>query len=179
MNTSFGSLDPAIDARSQFPARAGSGAPAYLGQSGAALRPVPQERPRPAAEAWRRALAETGDGRPAAEDFRLGLVYLKSWPAIPDLPEEWAGPVTRVCALLSHKPTVGFLVSRVLELPEEESRRLLLVLHRFGHLDVLQQRRGLAEAAAEPMPAGDPGLAMTPPPPSAFLGRLWKKLVSR
>lgn len=135
-------------------------------------------------EPWHSAWAETGAGAAAgrgeSEEYRLGLVYLKSWPAIPDLPLELAGPVTRVCALLAHKPTVGFLVGRVLELPDDEARRILQVLHRFGHLEVLQRRSAPgAEGGAEPSTAGEAAIAVAPPAQSAFLGRLWNKLVSR
>lgn len=180
MNTLFGALEPATEGGRPLSAWSLSSGVNYMGFSAETARPAP---PRGAAEQWRRALAETGTVRPEAEDLRLGLVYLKSWPAIPELPEDLAACVTRVCALLAHKPTVGFLVGRVLDLGEDESRRVLQLLHRFGHVDVLQQRRSSAEDSAEPalpgIPAPELAAAAAPTAPSAFLGKLWKKLTSR
>lgn len=179
MDTSLGTLKSGTDGLPSLAGWSRSSAPpppvfaSTAGRHGAPLA-------RTTAEPWHAAWAEAGFKRAEPEEFRLGLVYLKSWPAIPDLPQEMAAPVARVCALLAHKPTVGFLVGRVLELPDEEARRILQVLHRFGHLEVLQ-RRGVpgAEGAVEPPPAGEAAIAVAPPAPSAFLGRLWNKLVSR
>lgn len=112
-----------------------------------------------------------------AEDLRLGLVYLHSWPDLTGVPEELAPAVARVCALLSHKPTVGFLVAKVLDRPEAETRHILQRLQSLGHLRILQRRMG-AETPAGSTPAAEPG-SFAPVQHSAFLGKLWKRLVAR
>lgn len=178
MNMSLGAIESAAEGARPLSAWGLSGGTAPLRGTFALARASERLDHRPASEAWGRALAEAGAARQEPEDFRLGLVYLKSWPDIPGLPEDIAASVTRVCALLSHKPTVGFLVGRVLDLTDDESRRILQVLHRFGHIEVLQRKAG-AEGGVEMPPAGESGNAVPPPAQNAFLGRLWKKLTSR
>lgn len=115
------------------------------------------------------------------EDIRLGLVYLTSWPDLTSVPENIAPSVARVCALLSHKPTVGFLVPKVLDLAEDETRRILQMLQHLGHVRVLQ-RKTAAESPIE-MAAAAEGAALAAETGRGqqhlFLGKLWKRLLSR
>lgn len=62
------------------------------------------------------------------------LFQLVSWPNLGRLPEELVVPVTRICALLWRKPTVGFLVPRVLAMPAPQALALLSVLSSLGHV---------------------------------------------
>lgn len=58
--------------------------------------------------------------------MRSQLLYLKRWP---DFSKEFElnqiRDVARICALLSRKPTVGFLVHRAVDLPSDAVERLL------------------------------------------------------
>lgn len=62
------------------------------------------------------------------------LLQLQHWPNVTQLPEELVEPVTRICALLWRKPTVGYLVSRVLDLPPDRTAHVVRVLQMFGHV---------------------------------------------
>lgn len=105
-----------------------------------------------------------------------GLVQLVSWPNVTRLPEELIEPVTRICALLWRKPTVGFLIPRVLELPPERAAAIVRVLQMLGHAHA----PGTAEGAA-PLPAEDALPRMQPreaqQQPASVVARLWKRLM--
>src|SRR5450830_1926279 len=73
-------------------------------------------------------------GRMSSEVPTKELIQLLSWPNLSRLPDELVVPVTRICALLWRKPTVGFLVPRVLEAPVRQTCALLEVLQDFGHV---------------------------------------------
>lgn len=101
------------------------------------------------------------------------LLHLKSWPNLTRLPEELIEPVTRICALLWRKPTVGYLVARVLDLHTDEVMHVVRALQTFGHVsrplavaDMSQSATGAGDAET---PVPGPGTATIA---SRFLQRL-------
>lgn len=105
------------------------------------------------------------------------LMRLLSWPDLPRLPDELLGPVTRLCALLWRKPTVGFLVARTLAAPPRQTAVLLAALQALGHV------AGSGPAApprTDPVPAEEPELASEGPgePVPGILGKLWQRLLA-
>jgi hypothetical protein len=102
------------------------------------------------------------------------LLHLKSWPNLTRLPEELIEPVTRICALLWRKPTVGYLVARVLDLPPEQAGHLLHVLQAFGHVS----RPSIAATVAAADAGGAPEAEMAVPPAvSTFASRFLQRLL--
>ncbi len=85
---------------------------------------------------WRAAYRQVSQQRSTTSSGLLmrELLQLWSWPNLSRLPEELVAPVTRICALLWRKPTVGFLVSRLLDAPVHQTVTLLEVLQGFGHV---------------------------------------------
>jgi len=104
------------------------------------------------------------------------LIQLVSWPNLSRLPDELVVPVTRICALLWRKPTVGFLVPRVLEAPVHQTCALLEVLQDFGHVTslggVLGRSEGAPDESDADLPAAPPARA-TP----SLVSKLWQRLV--
>lgn len=83
---------------------------------------------------WRTAYQQALNRMPSEVPNGQHLIQLLSWPNLSRLPAELVVPVTRICALLWRKPTVRFLVARVLEAPQRETGALLTVLQDFGHV---------------------------------------------
>jgi hypothetical protein len=83
---------------------------------------------------WRAAVNALAGERAADGRVSHELLQLQSWPDLPQLPLEFLAPVTRICALLWRKPTVGYLVPRIVGLELEETMVLLHVLRGFGHV---------------------------------------------
>jgi hypothetical protein len=105
------------------------------------------------------------------------LLQLVSWPPLTRLPAEDDPEVLgRVCALLSCKPTVRFLVPRVLGLPPPRVATALELLHQRGHLRVLG-----GDACPGAVVRAGPEGANVPEPvaPGSPLGKLWRHLVGR
>ncbi len=105
------------------------------------------------------------------------LIQLVSWPNLSRLPDELVVPVTRICALLWRKPTVGFLVSRVLEAPALQTGALLEVLQDFGHVTSPGGALGQPEATRQNSESD----VNAPPPARAtnsLISKLWQRLVS-
>jgi hypothetical protein len=126
--------------------------------------------------AFHTALAEQQSGAAVSHQ----LVHLLFWPNLTRLPEELIEPVTRICALLWRKPTVGYLVARVLELPQDRTAVILRVLQMFGHVMLPRADEPAAghAACAQRSPAAD-SQAMAEPARAAdgMVSRLWKRLL--
>lgn len=126
------------------------------------------------------------------ESVTWDLFQLVSWPNLSRLPEELVEPVTRICALLWRKPTVGFLVSRVLAMPAHQALAVLTVLRDQGHV-VSPRSSQRAPAGAAPRQGAQPDSSMfqdTPadydldgvatdskPAKQSLVGKLWRRLV--
>lgn len=117
------------------------------------------------------------------EDIRSKLLYVKQWPDF-SLEDDVSriGDVARICALLSRKPTVGFLIHRSVDLPSYDVEPLLKQLVEQGCVAVFQAgfeplavtageegegAQTLASASAQGSPSG------------SFLTRLWNKLIAK
>jgi len=104
------------------------------------------------------------------------LLQLLHWPNLSRLPIELVAPVARICALLWRKPTVCFLVPRVLKTSVHETCALLCVLQEFGH--VTSPRLGSSVAAVtveEPQaPASPESIARAN---NSLFRKLWARLL--
>jgi hypothetical protein len=127
---------------------------------------------------WRAAFHDHQLPADRAADARHDLLQLLSWPDLPGLPDELLAPVTRICALLWRKPTVAYLVPRILQLAPESVFPLVRVLEEFGHVAAVHGAP--REAALQPIAAraehapAAPEAAPAAPP---MLARLWQRLV--
>jgi len=98
---------------------------------------------------WRAAYQRALNRMPSEVPRGQHLIQLLSWPNLSRLPCELVVPVTRICALLWRKPTVSFLVARVLEAPQRETAALLEVLQEFGHVASPRQNIQRVEVTAQ------------------------------
>jgi len=100
------------------------------------------------------------------------LLRLRRWPNLTRLPPDVdVGLAARICALLGRKPTVGFLVARMLDLPHARVAPQLAKLRAMGCIDVV--------GAAVPLPAQEPPLSEPPSkalPDGRFIALLWRLL---
>jgi hypothetical protein len=104
------------------------------------------------------------------------LIHLLFWPNLSRLPAEFVAPVTRICALLWCKPTVCFLVPRVLKTPLQETSALLCVLQEFGH--VTSPHQGISFTEVElPEQVASPYLDSPARANNSLFGKLWARLV--
>src|SRR5574341_165217 len=77
------------------------------------------------------------------------LLQLEAWPPLTRLdPHDDVEGMARVCALLSRKPTVGFLVARTLGLPQERVRAVLRALHEGHYVRPVGKAQPAIEAVA-------------------------------
>jgi hypothetical protein len=104
------------------------------------------------------------------------LIKLASWPDLINLPEDLIAPVTRVCALLWRKPTLVYLVPKVLDASPVQTRAILKVLQQFGHVRLVAY--GVPEKndlTKELICASPPDMASAQHPIS-LIGKLWQRL---
>lgn len=106
------------------------------------------------------------------------LVQLVSWPNLSRLPEELVVPVTRICALLWRKPTVGYLVPRLLEAPALQTCALLEVLQELGHVS-WPRRLALRQESAGPDSGLEAGTESAAPAKNSLVTKLWQRLTRR
>lgn len=98
------------------------------------------------------------------------LLRLRRWPNLARLPPDVdVGLVARICALLGRKPTVGFLVARLLDVPHARVGPLLAGLHAARYIETAGAAAGAPAVAA---PAGDRPTAGVPDRP--FIALLWR-----
>lgn len=71
-----------------------------------------------------------------------GLVVLQSWPDLTKIPADFVPSVTRLCALLWHKPTSSALLPRILQLETAEVFSLVKVMETMGHISVRSWTQG-------------------------------------
>ncbi|MCL7715012.1 hypothetical protein [Stenotrophomonas mori] len=100
--------------------------------------------------------------------LRSRVVYMGRWPDLDRLSVHLSPAlVTRVCALLSRRQTVAFLVAQLAEVDSRASQEILVELHARGHLQFMD---GAADA---PAPVETPAAAA-----DGTLRRLWRQLLS-
>lgn len=122
---------------------------------------------------WHAAYQLALDRVPSEMPLGQGLIRLHCWPNLSRLPDELVVPVTRICALLWRKPTVGFLVWRVLDAPQRETCALLSVLQEFGHVTASRQDSERSEITV-PERQEAPHVARAS---NSLVGKLWLRLV--
>jgi hypothetical protein len=108
------------------------------------------------------------------------LLVVAVWPNLTRFPPADVPTLARVCALLSRRPMVGGLVSRVLALPDEQVRPRILMLYANGYLRaaVPSGRLGDLGSGVTAPEAAQGGFA-GPTAEASFVGRLWLRLTSR
>jgi hypothetical protein len=131
---------------------------------------------------WRAAMhSAQADVARSQQPVPRALVQLVSWPNITRLPDELAAPVTRICALLWRKPTVGYLVVRMLDLTPERAGVLLRALRAFGHV---QWTESTGDGSSDERPSGIPESQLEVAAPASgraagdlrLISRLWLRL---
>jgi hypothetical protein len=123
---------------------------------------------------WRLALHDAQREGPAAAGS--GLLHLESWPNLTRLPEELLEPVTRICALLWRKPTVSFLVARVLGLPPDQCTHVLRALQMFGHVSSPMPAGELLSGSCPDTQPDEAAMASTASTPESIVSKLWQRL---
>jgi hypothetical protein len=126
---------------------------------------------------WRAAFCAAEAGLAGSPGASHELLHLRSWPDLPRLPDELLAPLTRICALLWRKPTVGYLVARIVDLPARDTAVLLRVLQAFGHVagcgPTLAKPGGTAPAAASRVAEEE----AEPDPVPSVVTKLWQRLL--
>jgi hypothetical protein len=118
------------------------------------------------------AAANTADRPHRPELLDQDLLRLRRWPNLTRLPADVdVGLLARICALLGRKPTVGFLVARMLDMPHLRVAPLLARLHAAGCIESV---RSVAPTASEPPPASAPAASTLPD--RRFVALLWRLL---
>lgn len=105
------------------------------------------------------------------------VLYLVSWPSLQLLLGSAAPQITRICALLARRPSVGMLIPVILNLPPHVVHPLLETLYAHGYI----RPAGTCAAPSDPAPA-----LQTEPAPSqeqaselSFLASLWRHLTAK
>lgn len=62
------------------------------------------------------------------------VLHLASWPPLSRQWHDTAPHITRICALLARRPSVGALIPVMLDIPPHIVRSLLEALHANGHI---------------------------------------------
>jgi hypothetical protein len=110
-------------------------------------------------------------------NLQFSVLQLASWPSLPDLLLETAPHVTRICALLARKPSVGMLIPVMLDMPPHMTYSLLDTLYAKGHIcsvgGVIASEQ-VAQLKAEPVPGPE-----LPAATASFLGKVWHRLMDR
>jgi hypothetical protein len=109
----------------------------------------------------------------AEQPLTRGLVRLRSWPDLTDVPDQLLEPVIRICALLWSKPAASYLIARAINGEPRQTAVLLRTLQVFGHVELMAAttERGDEERLA----AGDGGEPQAAR--SSFIGKLWQRLL--
>lgn len=109
--------------------------------------------------------------------LQFSVLQLSSWPALCELAPDTAGHLSRICALLARKPSVGMLIPVMLDIAPSVVYALLETLYAKGHILALG-----ALAASEQAAPSNAGPVQTPELPAAtasFLGNVWLRLTQQ
>lgn len=98
------------------------------------------------------------------------ILHLVSWPSLHLLLGSSAPQITRICALLARRPSVGMLIPVILNLPPHIVHPLLETLHTKGYI-----RSTCSIVLSEPSP--QPKIELAPTSELSFLDSLWQHLV--
>jgi hypothetical protein len=107
------------------------------------------------------------------------VLHLVSWPSLQLLLGSAAPQITRICALLARRPSVGMLIPVILNLPPHVVHPLLETLYADGYIRLA----GAASPDPAPAPAPAPKAEHAPSQEQAselsFVARLWHHLVDK
>jgi hypothetical protein len=106
----------------------------------------------------------------APTDLQNQVLHLDSWPSLPSLLPETVPDMTRICALLARRPSVGMLIPILLNIPAEVAYAMLETLHAGGHIHLkvsLPPEKDVPPALAQDAASTD----------FYFLEKLWKRLI--
>ena len=67
-------------------------------------------------------------------EINYQVLHLASWPPLAHLLHDSAPHMTRICALLARRPSVGILIPVMLNIPPPIAQSLLETLHARGHI---------------------------------------------
>lgn len=114
---------------------------------------------------------------PESRPMPLGLVKLRQWPDLSEVPEELAAPIVRICALLWRKPTASTLVAQIVGAEAAPTDALLRVLQGFRHIDIAGRAAERADADAQTPEALPP--EQPPSVRASVIAKLWQRLAGR
>ena len=111
------------------------------------------------------------------QNLQLSLLQLTSWPGLSELLQDTAPNLTRICALLARKPSVGMLIPAMLDMQPQVAYALLENLYAKGHISPVGAVL-TSEQAALPKsgPVSSPEL---PAATASFLSKVWSCLMDR
>ncbi|MDQ3058300.1 MAG: hypothetical protein M3R45_02080 [Pseudomonadota bacterium] len=101
--------------------------------------------------------------------LQFSVLQLASWPALCELAPDTAGHLSRICALLARKPSLGILIPAMLDIAPSVVYALLETLYAKGHILALG-----ALAAPEPATAPNAEPVHAPELPAAATSLLGK-----
>lgn len=109
------------------------------------------------------------------KELNYQVLHLVSWPSVGQLLDETAADITRICALLARRPSVGILIPVMLDLSPQLTFSLLKALYESGNICPV----------VVPDP-GEPGLPGAEPAPgreavvaTSFIGKIWQRLMEK
>jgi hypothetical protein len=101
------------------------------------------------------------------------VLYLSSWPSLSKLSQEVVPDVTRICALLARRPSVGMLIPVILHRPPLITYSLLETLYTGGYIYADRTLAPVKPALLDAELAGNHEPAVI-----SFISRLWMHLTS-
>lgn len=116
---------------------------------------------------------------PESRPMPLGLVKLRHWPDLSEVPQELAAPIVRICALLWRKPTASTLVAQVVGAEAAPTDALLRVLQGFRHIDIAGRLADRAEDEAQAQVHGTLPVGQPPSVRASVIAKLWQRLAGR
>jgi len=111
------------------------------------------------------------------KNLQLSLLQLTSWPGLSELLQDTAPNLTRICALLARKPSVGMLIPAMLDMQPQVAYALLENLYAKGHISPIGAVFTVEQAV---LPKSEPVSSPEIPAATAsFLGKVWLRLMDR
>lgn len=108
-------------------------------------------------------------------NLKFSVLHLASWPPLPDLLHDTAPHVTRICALLARKPSVGMLIPVMLDMPPQVTYPLLDRLYAKGHIYPVS---GVMDAGPAALSKADHEHQLPLPHATvSFLDKVWLRLM--
>lgn len=110
-------------------------------------------------------------------NLQFSVLQLASWPPLSDLLLETAPDITRICALLARKPSVGMLIPVILDIPPQVTYSLLDTLYAKGHICAVGS--GLVAESAPLCQTSSAQSLELPTVTASFLDKIWHRLMDR